>query len=110
MLVSLSEMRSSPTTRRFCISGLAALLLWLCIAVFTEILLYSQNTLYLNEKWIVSKRKFPFYMMGADDYLLGRSPLSNNQLDLSQWAGFQEVLFHEEMLPKALRFDFKLDE
>ncbi|MFH1618318.1 MAG: SGNH/GDSL hydrolase family protein [bacterium] len=75
--------------------------------LWTEVILYSQNTLLLNGRWRSTKSR-----MGVIEasFLITRSPLSRNRLNLAKWHGFNEVIFKEALLPDVFRFRFKLKE
>jgi lysophospholipase L1-like esterase len=78
-----------------------------CILTFCT--LYSQNTLFHNDKWIVQKRMAKLIVMGSDDFFLTRVPLFQNSLDLGRYFGYQEILLKEQINPKTLQFKFKIN-
>lgn len=87
---------------------LVALLGTLCAWIWTEVVLYSENTLLINGRWIVSKRLAEVGAMGGDEYLITRSPLAGNRLHLASWYGFQEVSLRDQFTPREIRFRFRL--
>jgi lysophospholipase L1-like esterase len=84
--------------------GLAILL----SALWAEIILYSENSLYLNNKWLVSKRLAEVGVMGGDEFLTSRSPLARNVLNLNAWYGFQEVIFRPSLSVAQMSFEFRI--
>jgi lysophospholipase L1-like esterase len=76
--------------------------------LLTQILQYSQNTLLLNGRWIVEKRMLKMAVMGADNFLMSRSPLSGNELNLGDWFGYQEVILKDPVIPTEVRFKFQV--
>ena len=91
-------------------SLLIAAILLPCSALSTLVVLYSQNSLYLNNDWIVSKRMLQMGVWGADEYLLTRMPLARNVLNLGQYFGYQEVVLREILHPVEISFDFEIPE
>jgi hypothetical protein len=91
-------------------SLLIAAILLPCAALSTLVVLYSQNSLYLNDDWIVSKRMLQMGVVGADEYLLTRMPLARNVLNLGQYFGYQEVVLREILHPVEISFDFEIPE
>jgi lysophospholipase L1-like esterase len=89
---------------------LIAAILLPCVALSTLGVLYSQNSLYLNNDWIVSKRMPQMGIAGADEYLLTRMPLARNVLNLGQYFGYQEVVLREILHPVEISFDFEIPE
>ncbi len=81
-----------------------------CALLLTESVLYSQNSLYLNNQWIVQKRMMSLVVMGADEYLLTRIPLSQNRLNLGSYFGNQEVVFREPQLLDQIEFKIKVED
>ncbi len=81
----------------------------LASAVWTQVLESSQNTLYLNDQWTVSKRMLATDLMGSDEFLLTRYPLAGNVLNLGAWHGFQEVKLRKIFDPTWIQFRFKLE-
>jgi lysophospholipase L1-like esterase len=81
-----------------------------CAALSTLVVLYSQNSLYLNNDWIVSKRMLQMAVVGADEYLLTRMPLARNVLNLGQYFGYQEVVLRQILYPVEISFDFEIPE
>lgn len=80
----------------------------LASALWAEILLYSQNTLFLNNEWTVSKRQAEIGVMGGDEFLLLRDPLAGKVLNLGAWYGAQEVVFKAPLRPQRIFFRFKV--
>jgi hypothetical protein len=78
-----------------------------CAVLVTEIVLYSQNSLYLNDRWIVQKRMMKMGLMGADEFLLTRTPLAQNLLNLGSYHGYQEVIYRQPVTLAKLNFDFR---
>lgn len=74
--------------------------------ILTELLFYSQNNLLQNNQWIGDKRMLKFSLLGSDEFLLSRSTLSKNQLDLSTFWGYQAVKSKKRFIPKSGSFDF----
>ncbi|MCF8060166.1 MAG: SGNH/GDSL hydrolase family protein [Bacteriovoracaceae bacterium] len=74
--------------------------------ILTELLFYSQNNLLQNNQWIGEKRMLKFSLLGSDEFLLSRSTLSKNQLDLSTFWGYQAVKSKKKFIPKSGSFDF----
>ena len=91
-------------------SLLIAAILLPCATLSTLVVLYSQNSLYLNNDWIVSKRMLQMGVWGADEYLLTRMPLARNVLNLGQYFGYQEVVLREILYPVEISFDFEIPE
>jgi hypothetical protein len=89
---------------------IAAAILLPCAALSTLVVLYSQNSLYLNNEWIVSKRMPQMYIMGGDEYLLTRVPVARNVLNLGQYFGYQEVVLREILHPVEICFEFEIPE
>lgn len=75
------------------------------VILWTEFLLYSQNTLLRSGRWISTKR-----MMGvglsSDSFLLTRAPLHRNRLDLGAYQGHNEVVWRRPFAPDTLGFSF----
>lgn len=90
------------------IAIVVALLGSLCAWIWTEVVLYSENTLLINGQWKVSKRLAEISTMGGDEYLITRSPLAGNRLHLASWYGFQEVTLRDQFRPREIRFRFRL--
>ena len=84
---------------------MAALLLGV---ISTEFLYYSQNTLHHNENWIASKRLQEVGLNGSDEFLIERSVLAKNKLDLSAYNGFQEIVSKKEFRAQKISFDLEL--
>ncbi len=78
------------------------------VYILTSIVLYSQNSLYLNNKWIVQKRVMKMGVMGGDEFLLTRIPLYKNTLNLGTYFGNQTVLLREKIYPQSIKFRFKV--
>lgn len=81
----------------------------LCIAlssVLTEWLLYSQNNLVQNNQWLVTKKLNQMGITGGDDFLLSRSVLHKNVLDLSKYYGFQEIYSKRVWNIRNVEFEF----
>jgi lysophospholipase L1-like esterase len=74
---------------------------WIC---------YSQNTLYTNKEWIVGKRMQKMCLMGGNEYLLSRSPIVKEQMDLSQFHGFQLVYTQKIFDLRSLAFETYLND
>jgi len=82
----------------------------ICAWVWTEVVLYSANTLINNGRWTVSKRLTEVVTMGGDEYLITRLPLAGNRLHLASWYGFQEVHLRDQFTPGDIRFRFRLED
>lgn len=74
--------------------------------ILTSMVLYSQNSLYLNNKWIVKKRVMEMGVMGGDEFLLTRIPLYKNSLNLGRYFGNQTVLLRDKISPRSIKFRF----
>jgi lysophospholipase L1-like esterase len=81
----------------------------LVASLLTEWLLYSQNSLVQNNQWVVAKRMSTLGLMGADEFLLDRSVLAKNRINLGKYYGFQEIYTKKKMIPKKIFFNFKID-
>ena len=82
----------------------------LCACLWAEVILYSQNTLFRNSRWMVGKRMAEMDLMGGDATLITRSTLAGNMLHLGSWFGFQEVIFSQKLNPSEIRFRFRLQD
>ena len=76
--------------------------------LWTELLLYSQNTLLLNGRWISTKRALEMSVLGADDYLLTRGALQGDQLHLEAWHGCNELIWRRPLKPARIALSFRL--
>ena len=81
-----------------------------CAGLVTEIVLYSQNSLYLNDRWIVQKRMMKMGVMGADEFLLTRTPLAQNMLNLGSYFGYQEVVSRQPVTLGRIEFRFQVED
>jgi lysophospholipase L1-like esterase len=81
-----------------------------CAALITEIVLYSQNSLYLNDHWIVQKRMMNMGLMGADEFLLTRTPLAQNLLNLGSYHGYQEAIYRQPVTLGQIGFRFQIED
>ena len=81
-----------------------------CAALLTEIVLYSQNSLYLNDRWIVQKRMMKMGLIRADEFLLTRTPLARNLLNLGSYNGYQEVTYRQRLTPGQIAFQFQVED
>lgn len=88
----------------------AAVLALSCAVVWTEILLYSQNTPQRNGGWIVAKRELQFPPTDADSTALTRVAFAGNRLRLGVFGGHQLFLTKTEFAPSLIDFRFRLDE
>ena len=79
------------------------------ILIGTEIFLYSQNTLFLHGDWLSTKRTLEVTTRGSDSFLITRSALSRNRLNLGAWAGFNEVLGRDDFTPRRISLRFRLE-
>jgi len=79
-------------------------------ALLTELVLYSQNSIYLNDRWIAEKRMMKMGLVRGDEYLLTRTPLARNMLDLGRYHGYQEVIYRDLLTLSSLEFDFSIDD
>lgn len=77
--------------------------------LFTEIILYSQNTFIHHSDWRISKRELYAGVMGADPFLITRPPLAQNKLHLGAWYGFQEIKHTETLTIQKISYRFKLE-
>jgi lysophospholipase L1-like esterase len=81
-----------------------------CAVLITEIVLYSQNSLYLNDRWIVQKHMMKMGVMGADEFLLTRTPLAQNLLNLGSYYGYQEVIYRQPVTLNQIEFRFQVED
>jgi len=81
-----------------------------CAVLVTEIVLYSQNSLYLHDRWIVQKRMMKMGLMGADEFLLTRTPLAQNLLNLGSYYGYQEVIYRQPVTLSQIEFRFQIED
>jgi hypothetical protein len=81
-----------------------------CAVLVTEIVLYSQNSLYLNDRWIVQKRMMEMGVMGADEFLLTRTLLAQNLLNLGSYHGYQEVIYRQPVTLGQIEFRFQVED
>ena len=79
-----------------------------CALLLTEAVLYSQNSIYLDKKFVVQKRMMKMTVMGGDEFLLTRFPLAQNQLNLGQYFGFQQVFIQAQLNPEKVEFKFQV--
>ena len=84
--------------------GVSALL----AAIVTEIGRGWNHTLASNGRWTSTKVLIRPDGVGGDPYLWSRRALPDDQLDLSAWYGFQEVLYREPLRMREIRFDLLL--
>jgi hypothetical protein len=78
--------------------------------VWTEVVLYSQNTLYLNGRWLATKRSLEMSLVGADSFLITRAALSRDRLDLGSWYGRHELIFRTPFTPREISLRFSAGE
>ena len=88
----------------------ACVVLLPCAVLVTEIVLYSQNSLYLNDHWIVQKRMLKMGVLRADEFLLTRTPLARNLLNLGSYHGYQEVVYRQPMTLGQIEFRFQVED
>ena len=88
----------------------ACVVLLPCAVLVTEIVLYSQNSLYLNNRWIVQKRMMKMGVLRADEFLLTRTPLARNLLNLGSYHGYQEVVYRQPMTLGQIEFRFQVED
>jgi hypothetical protein len=81
-----------------------------CTVLVTEIVLYSQNSLYLNDRWIVQKRMMEMGLIGADEFLLTRTALAENLLNLGSYHGYQEVIYRQPVTLGQIEFRFQVED
>jgi lysophospholipase L1-like esterase len=81
-----------------------------CAVLVTEIVLYSQNSLYLNDHWIVQKRMMKMGLIGADEFLLTRTSLAQNLLNLGSYHGYQEVIYRQPVTLGQIEFRFQVED
>lgn len=73
-----------------------------CVLIWTGIALYSENSLYRHPEWIVGKRMLNLSVVGADEYLISRSSLAQNQLHLGKWWGFHSLTYRPQVAPRKI--------
>jgi lysophospholipase L1-like esterase len=78
--------------------------------VITEQLLYSQNNLVQNDNWVGVKKTLKFGVMGSDEFMLSRSSLSRNRLNLSKYWGYQAVKSKKSFSITSGSFNFQVPE
>ncbi len=91
-------------------SALILLFLLPCVLIWTEITLYSGNSLYRHPEWIIAKRMLAFTVVGTDEFLLSRSSVAQNKIQLGKWWGFQEITYRKQLTPKKIHLEATLDE
>ena len=74
--------RESPLTRFASVALLCA-----AAALATENVLYRQNTLHRNGRWVSSKVTLERGVMMAAAYVTARNTLAGNRLNLGAWWG-----------------------
>lgn len=89
---------------------LACAVLVPAVLLLTEIVLYSQNSLYLNDRWVVQKRMMKMGLIRADEFLLTRTPLAQNVLNLGSYLGYQEVLYRQPLILGRMDFTFQIED
>ncbi|MBM4260747.1 MAG: SGNH/GDSL hydrolase family protein [Deltaproteobacteria bacterium] len=89
---------------------LACAVLFPAVLLLTEIVLYSQNSLYLNGRWVVQKRMMKMGLIRADEFLLTRTPLARNVLNLGSNLGYQEVLYRQPLILGRIDFRFQIED
>jgi lysophospholipase L1-like esterase len=77
--------------------------------VLTCLLLNANNTLEYNGRWVSTKTLLAKSVYGAFTYLSSRQSLAKNRLNLGEWNGYQEVLFHDPVNIQKVSFDFYLE-
>ncbi len=87
-----------------------SLILLPCAVLAMFVVLYSQNSLFLNNNWYVQKRIVQMALIGGDEFLLTRIPLAQNILNLGSYFGFQEIILRDKLNPKEIQFYFKIEE
>jgi lysophospholipase L1-like esterase len=70
---------------------------------------YTQNSLFLNDEWIVSKRMTKMGLTGADEFLLDRYSLAGNKLNLERSFGFQEVVSRQSYNPRTIHLKIEIE-
>lgn len=79
------------------------------LAFITSIfVLYSQNTLLLNDNWIAVKRTMVMVLMGADEFLIERNSLAQNRLNLATHYGYHEVSLKNALRIKQIELEVAL--
>ena len=73
-------------------------------------MLSSENTLFLHPDWRVDKRVLEMGPMGADQFLITRTPLAGNTLRLSSWFGNQSLTFKRPLETREITIRFRLAE
>jgi lysophospholipase L1-like esterase len=79
------------------------------ISLFVMISVYT-STLEKNGQWTSTKTKLEKGVMGAWSFVLTRTALAGNALNLGTWHGFQEVFLKSQPDADQLRFRFRLAE
>jgi lysophospholipase L1-like esterase len=79
-------------------------------AIFTELILYRQNTLLNNSKWESTKISLSKGCVGAVAFFTSLPTLSGNHLNLGSWHGLNEVTLNSPINPSEVNFQFLLVE
>ncbi|HEX4923927.1 MAG TPA: SGNH/GDSL hydrolase family protein [Bdellovibrionales bacterium] len=79
-------------------------------AVFTELFLYSHNTLLENDSWRSRKRDMQMLVMGSNSFLTTRAALAGNALNLGTWFGYNELQFSKPLTLAEATVNFRLSE
>ena len=82
----------------------------LLLALGTEIVQYSRNTLAVNGSWTSSKALMTVSLMGSEHYLQTRNALRRNRLDLGAWFGHNELHWNRVVQPKTIECRVHLNE
>lgn len=77
--------------------------------VISQFVLYSQNTLLLNDQWIVEKRMMAMGLIGADEFLIERNSLAQNHLELTAHYGHHEVRLKRLIRPNEIKLKARID-
>lgn len=85
--------------------------LWLLVTGVSGLVLLSVylSSLSANGRWVSSKTSLEKGVMGAWSFMLSRTSLAGNKLDLGAWHGYQEVFLKNQPLADEVRFRFRLD-
>ncbi len=84
--------------------------LFLAASILSYHVDYSQNTFNRYKDWITQKRMSAIGITGADEFLIERSSLAQNRLNLGVFYAHQEVILLKEMKIRNVEFSFKLQE
>jgi len=93
-------------TRTFNARALALLLLLGTALVLTKVWLAQRNTLANNGRWKSTKVGLARGVVGAVAFVATRPALSGDELDLSAWHGYQEVVYDQALELESVELAF----